>query len=166
MARGFQTARRTGTTVPRVQSIKYLTGQSFLTGALVLTDATGQLIECSANPTVVLGVALEPVASHPGYDLPNASRTNALVQGATQEVSVAIADTEQEFSCRGVNGGTDPVTPVQADIGVQYGVSKVSNDWVLNQADTVNVVVVVTDIRTDDNVFLVKVLRTVQQANQ
>lgn len=162
--RGIQPVRRTGTTVPRVQSVKYLTGQTFTDRALVLTDVTGQLIECSANPPIVLGVALSGVASYPGYDLPNASRTN-VVTGTTQEVPVCVADAEQEFSMRGVNGGTDPVTPALADIGVVYGVLKVGTEWVLNQADLVNGVVICTDIRLDDNVFIVKFLKAVQQQN-
>lgn len=163
--RGFETVRRTGTTVPRVQSVKYKTAQTFTDRALVYTDVNGELNECGADPTLVLGVALAGVASYPGYDLPNSTRTN-VVTGTTQELPVALADTEQEFSCRGVNGGTDPVTPAASDINVQYGVAKVGTEWVLDQADTVNVVVVVTDIRLDDNVFIVKFLKAVQQQNQ
>ena len=165
MARGFETARRTGTTVPRVQSTKWKTAQTFTSRALVYLDVNSELNECAANPTQVFGVALEGVGGRPGYDLPNSTYFTNVVTGAVQEVSVAIADSEQEFSARMVNGATDPVTPLQTDIGAQYGVAKSGSEWYVNQADTVNVVVVVTDIRTDDNVVLVKFLKAVQQAN-
>lgn len=165
--RGFETARRTGSTVPRVIGYHYKDGQTFTDRALVFVDdADGsELKECSANPAIVMGVALNGVASTPGWDLPNSTRTN-VVTGRVQVVSVALADAEQEFSCRGVNGGTDPVTPTQANIGLQYGVLKVGTEWVLNLADTINVVCEVTGIRLDDNVFLVKFLKAVRQSDQ
>jgi hypothetical protein len=147
MARKFNTYRRTGTTVPRVQEILYTTGQSFGRNALVVLDVNGSVVECaSPSPPSVTGVALNAVGTKPGYDLPNAS-TTTVVTGTRQAVSVALADREQEFSCRGVNGATDPQIPVQSDIGKQFGVLKTAGgDWVLNYADQVNVIVQVTDI--------------------
>jgi len=45
--------------------------------------------------------------------------------------------------------------------GVKYGVAKVGNDWVLNQADTTNVVVQVVDVEISNKVFFVKFLESV-----
>lgn len=145
MGRSFNVARRTGTTAPRVQSIAYATGQTFKAYALVVLNTSGEVVECGADPTAVLGVALQAAGSGPGYGLPNTAETT-VVTGRLQEVVVALADREQEFSARGVNGGTDPVVPLQTHIGEQYGVAKVGNDWVIDFAETTTKVVEITDI--------------------
>jgi len=150
MARFFDTYRRTGSTVPRIQAMLYDTGQTFVNNALVYITGTGEVSECGANPATVAGVALNGVGTQPGYDVANSTQT-LVYTGREARVSVAIADSEQEFSARGVNGATDPVTPLQAHIGQQYGVLKVGSDWVINIADQVNVVVQITDIALDAN---------------
>ena len=160
MGRRFKPVRRTGTTVPRVQEVQYATGQTFLDGALVTQTVNGELPECGADPAAVYGVAGNACGSLPGYDLPNSSVTT-VITNRRQKVSVVIADREQEFSGRGVNGGTDPVLPLQTHIGEQYGVAKVGNDWVIDFAETVAKVVQITDIRPDDNTFLFKFLQSV-----
>lgn len=163
MGRSFNTLRRTGTTVPRVQTIRYEDGQVFKDRALVVLNVNGNVQECGADPAAVTGVALNGVASTPGYNVANDNRVNVRT-GVSQEVSVAIADDEQEFSARGVNEVTDPVTPLQAHIGKQYGVKKVVDDWVIDFADDVNVVVQITDIFPDDGkkFFACKFLEAVQ----
>lgn len=161
MARGFNVARRTGTTIPRVQRLAYETGQVFKTGALVVLNANGNVIECAADPTSVTGVALQAAGTGPGFDVSDASQT-VVTTGRTAEVSVAIADDEQEFSARGINGGTDPVLPLQTHIGEQYGVAKVGNDWVIDLAEVTVKVVQITDINADNNMFLCKILDSVR----
>lgn len=161
MARGFNTLRRTGTTVPRVQAMAYATGQTFKRGALVVKNSAGEVVECGADPAAVEGVALQGAGTGIGFDLPNSSTTN-VVTGRNQEVSVAIADDEQEFSARGVNGGTDPVLPLLTHIGEQYGVAKVGNDWVIDFAETTAKVVEITDIFPDGNFFACKVIDSVR----
>lgn len=149
MARRFDTYRRTGTTIPRVQEILYTAGQTFDRNSLVVLDVNGSVVECGANPAFVTGVALNGVGTKPGQDVANATQT-LVYTGVETKVSVAIADREQEFSARGVNGATDPVTPLQAHIGQQYGVLKTAGGaWVINIADQVNVVVQITDIAID-----------------
>lgn len=149
MARRFNTYRRTGTTVPRVQFSTYDTGQTFTDHALVVITGTGNVSECGANPPTVAGVALNGVGTLPGFDVANATQT-LVYTGREAGVSVAVADGEQEFSARGVNGATDPVTPLQAHIGQTYGVLKTAGgDWVINIADQVNAVVQITDIELD-----------------
>src|SRR5689334_23533044 len=106
----FLPARNTKT-VPQVESMQYATGQTFLKGALVVDNVNGEIIECGADPASILGVALENVDSKPGYGVPNAAQVT-VTTGRVQEVSVAIADRQTQFSGRGVNGGTDPVVPL------------------------------------------------------
>ena len=160
MARRFNTYRRTGTTIPRIQEIGYTAGQAFGRNSLVVLDVNGTVVECaSPSPPFVTGVALNAVATKPGFDVANSVQT-LVYTGRKTAVSVALADREQEFSCRGVNGATDPQIPVQADIGQQFGVLKTAGgDWVLNYADQVNPVVQVTDIQILDathSFFIVK----------
>jgi hypothetical protein len=161
MPQGIVTARRTGTTVPRVQSMAYETGQVFKAGALVVKNANGNIVECGADPASVEGVALAGAGTGPGYDLPNSTQT-VVVTGRSQEVPVAIADDEQEFMIRGVNGGTDPVLPLQTHIGEQYGTAKVGNDWVIDFAETTAKVWEITDTVPEKNAFLAKVIDTVR----
>lgn len=162
MPRSFNTGRRTGTTVPRIQEIQYEPGQVFKNNALVVLNSNGNVQECGADPTSVTGVVLNGAGTLPGFDVANSSQTTVYT-GRRTKVSVALADREQEFSARGVNGGTDPVIPLQSHIGKQYGVAKVADDWVIDISDTTNVVVQITDAIPGDgkNFFLCKFLEAV-----
>lgn len=152
MARGFNIARLpTGT--PNIESIAYTAGQTFKVGALVIDTAAGTVSECGADPAAILGVALQGAGTGPGFD--NAG-TPSVVTGQRTEVSVALADRTTVFSCRGVNGGTDPVTPLQTHIGETYGVAKVGNDWVLDLAEVTVMSCKVVDIDIDNKIFFVK----------
>lgn len=144
MGRSFNYAR-SAKTVPTIQSIEYKSGATFKKLALVIDDTNGQVDECGADPASVLGVALEGVATKLGFGEPYASQT-VFATGREAEVSVCIADRLTEFSARGVNGGTDPVAPLQTNIGEQYGVAKVNDDWVIDLAEITAKVVEITDI--------------------
>src|SRR5574337_1406981 len=98
MARGMNVIRRTGTTVPRIQTMIPAVGQTFKKFAVVTEDAGGNIVEVANGATSILGLALQGAFTGPGYDLPNSSITNTLVQGAEGLTSVAVADREQEFS--------------------------------------------------------------------
>lgn len=158
MARGIRPARMIGTGVPNVQSVAYTTAQTFKKGALLVFAAAGTLSECGADPATVSAVALEAAGSKPGYD---AANSPTVVTGRVQEVSVCIADRHTVYSCRGVNGGTDPVTPAQTNIDEQYGVAKVGNEWVLDLAETTAKVFEIVDIDIDNKIFFVKFMEAV-----
>jgi hypothetical protein len=148
MGRIFQPGRiPTGTSAPEVQSMFFTTGQAFLKGAIVVPDAaTGRIIEAAANPASIVGVALEAPSSKPGFSV-NFDATVVARTGTVQEVSVAKANRLTIFTGRMVNGGTDPVTPVQADLDTAYGVLKTgAGEWVVNQADVATTRVRVIDI--------------------
>lgn len=160
--RGFNYARGANNAAPRVQVLAYTTGQTFKAGALVVITAAGEVSECGADPAAVYGVALQGAGTGPGYDLPNSSVTT-VVTGRAQEVSVLVANRSTEFYARGVNGGTDPVLPLQTHIDEQYGVAKVGNDWVIDFAETVAKVVEIVDIvpAPHGNFFICKFLESV-----
>ena len=164
MGRGIQVSKMGtgGDSVPEVQCFRYATGQTFKIGALVVDDAAGEIVECGADPVSVLGVALQGAGTGPGYDVANAGETTVYT-GRMQEVSVAVANRRSRFTSRGVNGGTDPVLPLQTHIGEQYGVAKVGNDWVVDLAETTTKVVEITDVYGYDglNLFEWKFLEAV-----
>lgn len=156
MPRGIFPARFQGADVPYVQSIPYTSGQTFKKGALVVFDGSQTLVECGSTPTAATGVALEGAATRPGYD---AANSPTVVTGRKAEVSVAMANRTTVFSMRGVNGGTDPVTPAQSNVNVKYGVAKGSDgSWYLNIADTSNLMFEVIDVDIDNKIFFCKFL--------
>lgn len=160
MARGFNTGRFPVGEAPSIVSVTYTTGQTFVKGALLLYVAAGTVSECGADPTTVAGVALQDAASGPGFGMANSPTQ---VTGRVQEVSMAVADRHTVFTCRGVNGGTDPVTPLQTHIQESYGVAKVGNDWVLDLAETTALVCTIMDIDVDLKIFFVKFREAVLQ---
>lgn len=165
MGRKFNTARfpLAGSGAPEIQEMEYTAGQTFIYGALVLIEAAGTIAECGADPTTVLGVSMTSAGVGPGYDMANASTTQ-FVTGRKATASVAIANRNTVFSCRGINGGTDPVTPAVTNIDEQYGVAKTAGgDWVLDIAETSAKVVEIVDIDVDNKIFFVKFLEAVLQ---
>lgn len=131
---------------PDVQGMFYTTGQTFLKGAVLIPDAaTGRVIEGASAAVTILGVALEAAGSKPGREL-NFDSQVAVRTGVAQEVSAAKANRLTVFSSRMINGGTDPVTPVQADINKKYGLIRTAaGEWAVNQADVTTVAVIIVD---------------------
>lgn len=158
MARTFLPARFPSGEAPSVLSVGYTTGQTFKKGALLVYSGAGTVGECGANPTKVAGVAGTDAGAGYGYQ---AANNPAIVTGQNQEVSMLVADRVTVFSARGINGATDPAVPTQANVHVSYGVAKVGNDWVVDLANTTNLVVKVVDIDIPNNVFFVKFLDAV-----
>ena len=104
--------------IARIQYIDLAPAQTFKNGALVLVNANGLLAEVGADPVKITGVALQDANSGPGY---NAADNPTVITGRGLGVSVAIANRDTIFSGRGVNGGVDPVLPLQTH--VLYGLS-------------------------------------------
>jgi hypothetical protein len=165
MGRKPNTARfpLAGSGAPEVQVLRYTTGQTFTEYALVTETAAGEISECGADPTAVLGLSLGGAGKGPGYGMANSAET-VFVTGRNQEVPVAIFNRNTVFSIRGVNGATDPVVPIQTHIDEQYGVVKTAGgDWVLDFAEVTTKVFEIVDIDVDLNMFLVKPLEIVLQ---
>lgn len=119
---------------PNVITGAQKSSETFKIGALVVIDSNGQIAECAADPTLVSGVALQPADSNPGF---SAANSPTVFTGRQQTVSYVRADKSTIFSMRGVNGGTDPLTPTQTMVGESYGAAKDSDGvWYLDQAET------------------------------
>lgn len=154
MGRSFNTGRMPSGEAPNILSIAITAAQTFKKGALVKQTAAGTISERVGVTDKVTGVALQDAFSGYGSSAANAP---TIITGQNLEASVAIADGVTVFTCRGVNGGTDPVTPVQANIGVVYGVLKTGGgDWVLDLANVTNLVAEVVDIDADQKIFFVR----------
>lgn len=154
MGRRFNIARLpTGT--PNIISVRVTAAQTFKKGALVVDTAAGTVSECGADPARIYGVALEDAFSKPG-GTGIANSPSIITGGTNNECSVAVADRMTVFSGRAVNGGTDPVIPLQTHIGETYGVVKVGNDWVIDMAEVTTMSVTIVDIDVDNNLFLFK----------
>lgn len=161
MGRIFQPARvpGSGTAAPSIISGAYTTGQTFKKGAVLITVAAGTLSEAGADPANdIAGVALEGAGTKPGYDPANASQV-LQVTGRLQEVSYARADSHTVFSGRAINGGTDPVTPLQTHLHEQYGLAKTAaGEWVIDIAEVTVKTVEIVDIDIDSKIFFFKFL--------
>lgn len=156
--RYIKAARTVSGNVPRIAQRLYATGQTFKIGAVLVFDGSKNVIEASATPTTAVGIAAEPAGTHPGQSPANASQT-LQVTGLTQKVAVYDGNDDTVYSMRGVNGGTDPVVPVQANVGAKFGVVKDANGiWALNIADTTNLMFEVVDIDITNNIFFCKFL--------
>ncbi len=158
MGRKIQPARFGGATAAEHQSMQYTGTPSFKKGA-ILIFAAGFVAEGGADPTGIVGVSNEDAESKPGKGLSHDAAVVART-GSVSEVTVARANRNTVFSGRMVNGGTDPVTPVQADIGTAYGLLKVANDWVVDQTETVNTRLRIVDIDIDNKLVFFKFLET------
>lgn len=151
-----------GSAVPDVISGFYTTGQAFKKGAVLIADAaTGRVIEGATAAVTLLGVALEDAGSKPGLSL----NFDSLVQartGQVQEVSYAKANRLTVFSARLINGGTDPVTPVQADINKKYGLIRTAaGEWGINQADVATPAALIIDADFDNKIVYFKFIEAV-----
>lgn len=159
--RWIEAARVLGTGVPPIQAFQNLANGTYLRGALVLVDANGFLIECSANPTVVAGVALSGAQQAAGYQ---AGNSPTVITGQADVTSVAMFNSSTTFSMRGVNGATDPVTPTLTMLNEQYGALKDANGiWTLDLSNTTQKVFTVIDFDDVAMVFFCKPITSVSQ---
>lgn len=119
------------------------TDAAFLEGALVVTTA-GELDECGADPELILGCALHDAGADPD----------------TTICLVALATAESTFVMQG------SAAPVEADVGVRYGVAKDADGvWFVDKAKVLEAVqrVVVEDIHPEREQYEVRVLAANRQ---
>jgi hypothetical protein len=136
---------------PDIRSGVYKDAETWTRGALLVLDSDGLITECGSDPADVVGVALEANDTRPGYDMANSP---TVITGRKQEVLYAVANTSTVFSMRGVNGGTDPSTPAQTNIGESYGaLADGAGIWTLDLSETSAKVFTIVDVDVDQKVF-------------
>jgi hypothetical protein len=154
MGRILEVARTNTMSAEEVRSEKYKTGEAIVKGTVLSLDANGELIVGSATPATLLaakivGIALEPAASKPGYD---AANSPTVVTGRAQEVSYAVPNPLTEFSARG------SVTPAQTNVGVDYELAVSSGEWYVNFSGTTSTMVRVTRVDIPNAIVYFKFL--------
>jgi hypothetical protein len=154
MSRIFIPARFPGGGAPSVLSLAYKTGEVFVKGSVLIFD-TGEVVIGLADPTPIVGVALEDVASKPGFEVGHDSQVIATT-GRVQEVSVAIANDVTTFS------GAGDRNPLASDVGVEYGIVNVGGIWQIDTTDVVATRVVIIDVDLLENIYFFKFLNAHQ----
>ena len=137
------------TGVPEMRYYQHTSGATFRQGA-PLVFASGEVNEGGVNPTAIVGISLAPAGNAPGLKAAN----NPIVStGLKRNVTVAVANRNTIFSSRIITGGALPIiAPVQADIGVSYGLTAISGIWYVDKSKTAgNARVVIVDIDTNWN---------------
>jgi len=128
-----------GTPIPRA-GLPEKASSTFVRGALAFLEAaTGFLIECGADPTLIMGIA-------------QADGANNAVSGAVINI-VDLAHPDTLF--RGyldTSGGEGTGTTAQTDLGKGYGVAKSASGgiWYVDKADTTNKRVVIWEFWAAD----------------
>lgn len=148
MARIFQVARFPSGQAPNIQSMQHVTSAAIVKGS-VLIFTSGEVDIGGADPTPIVGVALEDIETKPGWE-PGHSSQVVTYTGRVEEISVAIADASTVFS------GAGSSDPVIANVGVSYGIAVASGVWTVDITDVVNTRVTITDIDTLENIFFFK----------
>lgn len=161
---GIFPAKFTPGNTPEVESIQYANAQTFILGAALQLTA-GQVVEATSPITtaVLYGFSLEGVATKPGW---NAANSPTVITGRVQEVSIARANAQTTFGSSLVNNSAVAIAPVQADIGVSYGLKAYAGVWVMDKSQTAgNSCATVVDIDTDQNLVFWKPLAARMVAN-
>jgi hypothetical protein len=126
------------------------------TGSLVVIVAGGGIQLCGADPALVLGVALEPVSTNPGFQNPFENQTT-VITGRSAKIPVALASGVTIFTCDGTRA------PLQSDIGINYGVVNTAGVWQIDLTDTTADVVQVVDVDLALGFYYVKFVVDVAQ---
>lgn len=161
MARGF-TFSRAPQGIPTVEHYPVKAAETFIEGGIVVLDANGELTVCVAGATSVLGVAAAGAFRGRGYELANASQIQQ-VTGRDSYCPVYLANPNTIFAARGVNGGTDPVTPTATMVDTQYDIGVSSGVFYVNIASSATPAVEVVGINALEKIFYVKFLASVCQ---
>lgn len=148
--------------VPATRTLRYADGQTFKVGA-VLVWSSGSVAEGGSDPTEIVGIALQPAATNPGYDAANSPST---ITGRNQTVTVCIPNQTTIFAANLTNGSSTLVVPAQADVGVQYGITAYSGIWTVDKGNTADRVEVVGfDTGVYGGIVLFKFLDNVLSGN-
>lgn len=153
MARELRVHRVAGAGVPEIRALQYATSHNSLIKGSICTYTAGEVVNGTANPAEIVGVALQAAASNPGYDMANSPPT---ITGRNQTVSVAIAGPQTTFRGDLTAGSSTVVAPAVSDIGAQYGVTAYSGKWTVdrsNATDRVEVVGITGTTASDQVIF-------------
>lgn len=115
-----------------VRNGQYADAATFVKGDLLIYSS-GELTEAGADPTGIVGVALQDVATNPGFQ---AANNPTVSTGRQQTVSYAVANTVTTFAAKLTNNSATYIAPAVADIGVSYGVTVQNGIWTVDKSKT------------------------------
>lgn len=140
----MNTARFPGGGIPEVQSMLYKAAEAIVKGSVLILETTGEVKLAATQPTTgIQGVALEDIASKPGFDMSHDTQVTVRT-GNVAEVSVAIANSTTIFSAAAKAG----TTPAATHIGEKHDIVLVSGVWQvdLSAAGAAGAIVVDVDL--------------------
>lgn len=134
----FKVHQSQGGKVEGIQYMVYANGQTFATGEVLIFDGSGNVTVAGANPTGIVGVALQAAGSSPGFDMAN----NSLITTFTyrsQKVSVARPNDQTIFAGYFTNGSSAQVAAALTDVGLTYGITAYNSGtttavWTIDKA--------------------------------
>jgi hypothetical protein len=118
--------------VPNIQYLQHTSGYTGVLGSVVIFTA-GEIAVAGADPTGIVGVALAPANSAPGFGVQN---NPVVFTGRRRNIAVARADRTTVFVGYLTNGSSAKVNPAIADQGVGYGITAYSGIWTVDKAKT------------------------------
>lgn len=118
--------------VEPVQRMAYTGSPSIVIGS-VLIYSSGNVDVGGANPTEIVGTALQAVDTNPGF---SAANSPATITGRSQTVSVSRPNDSVIYAANFTNGSSTLVTPAQTDVGAQYGITAYSGLWTVDKNKT------------------------------
>ena len=117
-----------GTGVPVVQPLAYTGSPAIVIGSVCIWNA-GYVDIAGANPTEVVGVALQAVDTNPGF---SAANSPATITGRNSTVSVVRPNNQTVFCGQATNNSSTIVVGARANVGAQYGLTAYSGIWTVD----------------------------------
>lgn len=121
-----------GLGVPAIQYLQHTAGYAGILGSVVIFSSN-EIAVAGADPTGIVGVALAPANSAPGY---NAQNNPTVITGRARKIPIARADRHTVFSGYLTNGSSAAVASALTDLGIAYGITAYSGIWTVDKAKT------------------------------
>jgi hypothetical protein len=155
-----------GSGVPEVEALLYNSGSvpAIVIGTVVIITG-GYVVVAGADPSEIVGVALQAAGTNPGLSAANSPTT---ITGVSYKVSTVRPNDQTIFAAQFTNGSSTLVTPAQTDVNVQYGITAYSGIWTVDKAKTggsARVEVVGFDTNVYTSVVFFKFLASVLSSN-
>ena len=153
MSRVINVARFPGGGVPEIISYEY-TGSNIIKGSVVEFSSGQVTLSSSLVSSGIVGIALEPQASKPGFE-PSHDSLTTVYTGRVAEVSVAIANMAQIFSAAGTNA-----PPAVSHIGSTRALALSGGIWTVDLTSGSNQAVTVVDVDLLEAIVFFKFLES------
>ncbi|KKM86748.1 hypothetical protein LCGC14_1275900 [marine sediment metagenome] len=152
--RVLNVARFPGGGIPDIQSMQYVASESIVKGSILIFESTGQVKLGASNLTTgIVGIALEAIASKPGFE-PSHDSLTTVYTGRVAEVSVAMANSNTVFSGGYVTGEV----PAIDHVGETHPLTLSAGVWQVGLATDATQSVRVVDVDVLEGIVFFKFL--------